>query len=81
MAVDQAGRDPAAFAIDHLRLIPEFARKLGLRSRIGNAAVPRGDSARLHDAETGWPGHGGEAGVSEHPGIRRIHHVPIVRSA
>ena len=45
MAIDQGGRDPAAFAIDDARAVAPRRRKLVLRASEGNSPSARGDGA------------------------------------
>ena len=67
VAIDQAGRDPAAFAIDPLDRV-RIRRKIRLRAGIDNAAIARRDHAMLDLAEIGTVGaHRGEPGVMPDP--------------
>ncbi len=53
VAVDQAGRDPAAFAIDDLGACRRGSGEFVFRTGIGDPAVARGERAALDDAEAG----------------------------
>ena len=47
VAIDQGGRDPAAFAIDDAGAVAPCRRKLGLRADESNPPFARGDGAGL----------------------------------
>ncbi len=67
VAIDQAGRDPAAAAIDPLDGV-RVHRKIRLRTRINDAAVARRDQPALDLAEIGAvAAHRGEPGVVPDP--------------
>ena len=71
VAVDQAGRDPAAFAIDGLGALRERCRQLGLRAGIDDPPVARGDRAVLDDAEARRAlGQGRQARIAPEPNSR-----------
>ena len=55
VAVDKAGRDPASPAVDPFDGIG-IRRKIGLRTRINDAAAARGDHALFDLAEIGTVG-------------------------
>ena len=55
MAIDESGRDPSAFAVDHARTVAPRGWKLGLRTGESNSPLARRDRAGFDDANARPP--------------------------
>src|SRR5262249_47766130 len=67
VAIDEAGRDPAAFAIDALERLDRCGRGIG-RAGVDDESVAGGDHAVLDDSESAFTGcHRREAGIPPDP--------------